>query len=400
MQRRSHKKSRGGCLQCKRRHVKCDEQHPNCRLCIVSERTCSFSSQPLNRSAKMDRPPPVSSDEGTLSEASCITQSVSPPDPSHTSRPALYIYPRVTDHPTEHSYPVLDNAINLEHMELLLHAVQAEDLFSLGGDNVARRQYLTMEQILEVSIRYPYVLHQLLAFSARHLASMQSSKAASYLHQAITLQTRAVSLFNASNAPITKETCVPILLFSTVLGHQVLTDTLCRRDATTLNAFLVHFVQCLDTLRGVYVIFMEARPFWQESILEQILSISSSFTSREPVGTRCQRVRELVEASSGLNPDDKEACQVAIRYLQIGFDALLAEHEEKGNRYQMLYLWCILVPKEFIGLLSTKNTEALVVLGHYAILLGYGSAMWQVGDAGLYILGLLRTEKLEWEWTC
>lgn len=265
------------------------------------------------------------------------------------------------------------------------------------------REYLTMEQMLDISIRHPYLLHQLLAFSARHLASLDPSKAASYLHQAITLQTQAVSLFNASSASVTKETCVPILLFATVLGHQVLTDTLCRRDATTLDAFLVHFVQCLNTLKGVYVIFLEAKPFWQESILEQILSLSSSLTSREPVGTRCQHVRELVEASSSLTPDDKKACEVAIQYLQVGFDALLAKQEGEGNRYQMLFLWCILVPKEFILLVSVKNVEALVVLGHYAILLRYGRAIWQVKDAGEYILGLLQrdlAEKLEWDWTC
>jgi hypothetical protein len=340
----------------------------------------------------------IPSEEGTPSEASCATQSSTTPGPSHTSRPTLYIYPTTTDQ----SEPIIDDLINLDHMELLLHANQAQDLFSLGGDRMVHQEYLTANQILEMGVRHPYLLHQLLAFSARHLATIQPSRAAAHMHQAIALQTRAVSLFNASNAPITKATCVPILLFSTVLGHQVLTDTLCRRDAVSLDAFLVQLAQCLDTLRGVFVIFQEAKPFWQESILEHILSLSSSLTSREPVGTRCQRVRDLVAASSSLSSDDKEACHVAIRYLQVGFDALLAKDEQKGNRYQMLFLWCILMPKEFIALLSAKNTEALVVLGHYAILLGYGRAIWQVGDAGAYMLGLLRThldDEVEWDWT-
>ncbi|KAK7182346.1 hypothetical protein DPSP01_002352 [Paraphaeosphaeria sporulosa] len=406
MQRRSHKKSRGGCLQCKRRHVKCDEQHPACRLCVVSGHACSFSTQPLSVSARtkghVNGQSTMSSDEGTPSEASNTMQSVTPPIPQ-TSRPTLYIYSRATDQPTEALHSVLNNAVNLEHMELLLHFTQAEDLFSLGGDRAAHREYLTTDQVLDISIRNPYLLHQILAFSARHLASIQPSKAAAHMHQAMTLQTRAVSLFNASNTPITRETCVPVLLFATILGHHVLADTLCRRDATNLDAFLVLFVQCLDTLRGVYAIFLEAKPFWQESVLAQILSLSSSLTSRAPVGSRCQRVKEFVEASLGLSSNDKEACQVAIGYLQVGFDALLAEQEEEGNRYQMLFLWCILVPKEFITLLSVKSTEALMVLGHYAILLGYGGRIWQVENAGEYILGLLRTgldESSEWDWTC
>lgn len=316
-----------------------------------------------------------------------------------TFRPTLYIYPR---HEAS-SDPTLENAVNLEHMELLSHFVQAKDLFSLGGDRTKQREVFTTERILDLGIHYPYLLYQMLAFSARHLASIHSSKTAAYLHHSITLQTRAVSLFNASNDPITRETCVPILLFSTVLGHQVLTDTLCRRDAAHLDAFLVQFVQCLDTLRGVYVIFQEAMPFWQDTVLGQILSISSSLTSRKSVGTRCQRIRELVNSSANLNQEEKEACQAAIRYLQVGFDALFAEDDIEEYKYQMLFLWCILTPKEFIALLSANNTEALLVLGHYAILLDYGRTMWQVKDAGEYILGLVRTEldsRLQWDWEC
>ncbi|KAL1608481.1 hypothetical protein SLS60_003423 [Paraconiothyrium brasiliense] len=361
----------------------------------------SFSIQSSSKSfileAHLESQSATSSDENTPSEATGSTFPTTPSGPSQLSRPTLCIYSQ----PTGRSDPILDNVVNLEHMELLFHFIQAKDLFSLGGDRVAHEEHFTTSQIFETCLQHPYLLHSILAFSARHLASIHPSKAASYLHQAITLQTRAVSLFNATKAPITKKTCVPILLFSTVLGHQVLADTLCRRDAENLDAFLVQFVQCLDTLRGVYVIFKEASPFWQETVLDHILSLSSALTSREPVGTRCQRVKQLVNASPRLSLGDKEACQVAIRYLQVGFDALLAGNEPKGNRYQMLFLWCILVPREFIALISAKNTEALVVLGHYAMLLGYGRAMWQVEDAGEYMLGLLKADldgKVDWDW--
>ncbi|KAJ5988457.1 hypothetical protein N7481_003667 [Penicillium waksmanii] len=40
--RRSHKKSRGGCLTCKRRRVKCDEQKPHCQKCKCKGIECSY----------------------------------------------------------------------------------------------------------------------------------------------------------------------------------------------------------------------------------------------------------------------------------------------------------------------------------------------------------------------
>ncbi|KAF5001045.1 hypothetical protein FDECE_11079 [Fusarium decemcellulare] len=41
--RRSHAKSRNGCANCKRRKVKCDEEHPVCWNCKRHEFACSFS---------------------------------------------------------------------------------------------------------------------------------------------------------------------------------------------------------------------------------------------------------------------------------------------------------------------------------------------------------------------
>ncbi|KAK1638695.1 hypothetical protein BDP81DRAFT_392133 [Colletotrichum phormii] len=46
MLRRQHKKSRKGCTECKRRHMRCDEQRPTCFNCIKADRLCSFADEP------------------------------------------------------------------------------------------------------------------------------------------------------------------------------------------------------------------------------------------------------------------------------------------------------------------------------------------------------------------
>ena len=88
--------------------------------------------------------------------------------------------------------------------------------------------------------------------------------------------------------------------------------------------------------------------------------------------------------------EDKESCRLAIKYLQVGFDAALAEEEEEqSNRYEMIFSWATLAPAKFTGLLAAKRPEALVVLGYYSLLLHYGRKTWQVGNAGAYILGII-----------
>lgn len=42
--RRYHSKSRNGCLTCKEAHVKCDETHPICNVCMVKNRHCVYAT--------------------------------------------------------------------------------------------------------------------------------------------------------------------------------------------------------------------------------------------------------------------------------------------------------------------------------------------------------------------
>ncbi|RKK06672.1 hypothetical protein BFJ68_g17753 [Fusarium oxysporum] len=44
--RRSHTKSRVGCLTCKRRHIRCDENYPQCQNCTKHKVKCSFHDTP------------------------------------------------------------------------------------------------------------------------------------------------------------------------------------------------------------------------------------------------------------------------------------------------------------------------------------------------------------------
>ncbi|KAL3457424.1 hypothetical protein BJX64DRAFT_293200 [Aspergillus heterothallicus] len=60
--RRTHTKSRAGCLTCKKRRVKCDETRPTCRRCIRTGWSCSWpDSRP---SPTQDNNPPLSIPDG------------------------------------------------------------------------------------------------------------------------------------------------------------------------------------------------------------------------------------------------------------------------------------------------------------------------------------------------
>ncbi|CAK7203580.1 hypothetical protein SEUCBS139899_006315 [Sporothrix eucalyptigena] len=276
--------------------------------------------------------------------------------------------------------------------------------------------------------------------------SQSAESAARYQRQAVLLQTRAISLFNTawrlSHGVIDRSNCVPMLLFSSVLGHHLFADSLSRRD-DSLDKFLEHYVQCSQLQRGVHAIATTTWPFLIASEFAPILQWSARFTSRQGRGNDCDRLRQLVDNATEdqLTAADKEACHQAIRLLQVGFDVLFLpapkdpkpgakpasaagndtamdetpdemattpdtptgteiDEDEKAEytyRHKMILLWALIMPKEFAELLSVKNPESLIILAYYALLLNHGRHLWQVGSAGEYIMGLI-TDHLGSTW--
>jgi hypothetical protein len=278
--------------------------------------------------------------------------------------------------------------INLKHMELLIHLVTDKDILSLGLTTNDGISGFELAFALKTGVESPYLLHQLLAFSARHLAYLHPKRSVSFLHQAVLLQTRAASLFTAVGTEINQSNCVAVLLFSSILGHHLLADTLAKRVPDGLDEFMTSYVQFVEMHRGIHMITMTAWPQIMESELEPIISWSSQFTARSPRGRDCHRVKELIAGSKKLPDEEKRICLPVIDYLQVGFDAVLAG-EEQGNRYHMLCTWPMLGSSEFTALLAAKRPEALVVLAYYASLLHHGRHFWQIQDAGVYILGII-----------
>ena len=58
-QRRTHKKSRGGCVKCKEKRVRCDEKHPACTRCARRSLDCQYQRSPGSEKSASASPPDV-----------------------------------------------------------------------------------------------------------------------------------------------------------------------------------------------------------------------------------------------------------------------------------------------------------------------------------------------------
>lgn len=163
----------------------------------------------------------------------------------------------------EHDTPY----VNLLHLELLHHFSTAMYQFSSFDHKIVE---ISCQIAVKSALSAVYLMYEILAIAARHLSVLRPEQQEFYLHQAAQLQTHALSLFNSTNRDITAENCVPMFLFSSLLGVHVLSDMLAFRDNDSC-AFLDRFISYVQLHRGVRAVTGRSWHLLRETELRSIL---------------------------------------------------------------------------------------------------------------------------------
>ncbi|KAL4897139.1 hypothetical protein BDV59DRAFT_85179 [Aspergillus ambiguus] len=390
MPRRRHRKSRNGCIECKRRHIKCDETRPKCSQCTVSERSCEYA-EPFRRVIVGQSPV---SNTTPRSSSPCISPPGDLPIPSTgTSSPYLLDTPPA----------------NVLHFELLHHYF-TETWPSLDKDLHAQAQIVFSSEVATISLRTPYLLNEILAFSALHKSIIFSETAdvqqsAFYRHHAAQLQTHALTIFNSSrdDITVTEDNCVPLFLFSGCLGMHMLCDTLvCRphNSPDDFENFLDRFVNSLRLHTGIRSITGESWSMLRQSALRPVLlhaeaKFDSKTNGRTCLDTECRALIKRIE-SARLGPSITASYVQAVEALWRAITA--NDHGTSNPSVVGGTAWPVLVGMDYIDLLRRRRPEALVILAHYAVLIHDCRELWVFGDGGRFLIdSISRYLGVEWE---
>ncbi|KAH6612399.1 hypothetical protein C7974DRAFT_345921 [Boeremia exigua] len=403
--RRSHKKSRHGCNECKRRHIKCDETQPACTKCLNESRVCIYQS-PFRRVAC--RSPSTTSDTVTEpSDTAALSATPSDglvsqvPTPSLSTASAFYPTPSGTA-----EYGSSDAPLNMRHIELFSHFV-FETVPSLDETNSIDREHARF--LMPVALSEPYVVHQLLALSAMHMGHTHAGESKRHREEAKTLQTQAVCLFNDSHLEVTMETCAPMLIFSSFLGLHALAEVTAALEAGT-SGILDRFVTYINLHRGVRAITAQSWQFLKHSSISSILSRAerslndASSSKHEQAVIVSDHLHALLE-NSDMSSTPASACREAVSQLILVYqtEPVPGELPTHGQPSGLIWAWPVLLSGGFADLLLMRRPEALVILCHYAVLLHRRRHMWLVGNVGQILikeistfLGSFWKEWLEW----
>lgn len=223
----------------------------------------------------------------------------------------------------------------MAHMEVLIRFKFEEHAPEL---NVELRDFAS-KLLFKCGLEAPYLMHQILAVSARRQAALQSERTGYFLETAIHLQTKAVSIYNetAAKAQIDQTNCSALLLFCSLLGRHLLADLLARRDAN-FGEFLPRFLELLSISRGLMAMSVSAWDLLLQSDIKHLVLWALEISQSTPQGHHCDELQRLIAESTDLDAPSKEACVAAIASLQVGFDSILGG-DARNQRYLMVFMW-------------------------------------------------------------
>lgn len=273
----------------------------------------------------------------------------------------------------------------MAHLDLFNHLVNGE-WESFG---------ISQATFVPIAIRNadtaPYLMYEMLALSAQHLSLISPSQEEYYKNQAMRLQNRSITLFNAAIAreKVTTDNCLPFFVFSSALGTHHFCNVV-RNLEGDFETFIASFVDSLNLYQGLRAVIgsnwhilsdsSELKPVLQAGRDALISFIEDE--NYQPKETESKRLMQVLEdPSDQLDPTTVEANKHAINI----FDCLLHYHRDSQtneNNLRGIFGWPTMVKKEFRDQLIHLSPKALIILAHYAVLLYYQRQLWLLRDGG------------------
>ncbi|KFA56437.1 hypothetical protein S40293_05034 [Stachybotrys chartarum IBT 40293] len=358
--RRTHKKSRTGCITCKKRHVKCDEARPRCAKCTLGDRTCSYTAASIRRlghgpAAKSN---PDVADIGSSSNSPAAT-------PASTALLGTVADARLPEAPR--------GCFNAVHLALIYYAhVNMGKYMAIGGDVSP-----LMESALDSALTAPYLLDQLLAVAALHRSTAEQARRSLFITQATELQTRALGQFNQARENISDANFMPYFLFASFLGIHVMRTTL-TDNQHDVSQFISAFVDYTRVHRGVRTVTLN---YWDRilrSDLAPLLGIAavSQAIDQHEAGTETVDLRAQLRTTADPPSPPLIASMEALERVQWVLDITKHDTSDLNLRVHAAMAWPLVVSDEYIDALYQRRPEALAVLVYYLAVLYSARDFW------------------------
>ncbi|KAK9461513.1 uncharacterized protein V1516DRAFT_663224 [Lipomyces oligophaga] len=361
MSRRSHRKSKTGCLRCKRRHIKCDEHRPICINCTTAGFECIFQHA-VGVSAV---------DESRASQLNEVRLAI---DNKIVSTPVT----------------TRDGLVEINVLDLqLFHHFISELTFLFWSTTEYKEKY--KEILVSNALKHQYLMSELLAFSALHMSDQMPELKKFYREVATSYQNRALSSLKECLDSLDESNCIAVLLLSNLIGLHSFRDVFASlSESNHFNEFLIRLTHVINLQRGIRAVMSPRwKWFWSSEIgpiIQNTYNIRQQ--SAKMNGSETEMLKQFI-LSSDLKDSTRELFLETIRNLQIDFNQLKLSADPEPTSAQGLFAWVITLSNEFIILLEAEMPEALLILSYFGVILHRYRNFWLVHDAGRVLVNFV-----------
>ncbi|KIW46357.1 uncharacterized protein PV06_02033 [Exophiala oligosperma] len=388
--RRSHTKSRQGCVTCKQRHVRCSEDGPPCKPCRIRGTPCVYAAattvtqSPVQRDSKKPPKPitaPIQAQRSTRS-------------PEHDSRPS------------EDEPPLFPGQLDKRFFELQLMNRYSTTTYKSMCTPVAEDDYFWRTKVPAMALHFDFLLDGIFAVTAFEIAATYDND--SYVDAAFEFQTRSISAFRRHLDHAPPGTIEPMLCFSLMIMILALASAQTQPDAASslnlggndiLQSTITHF----ELLEGVWAIVGRNADYLANSPYISRLKLFEELplTTLDPeIESAFSKLSDYNEARIGSTVNEAyehrvnqislwETCKKALSMLRECF-AKCADETYSGYTLG----WLNMAGDNYIKAIKSGDTTSLLLLMYWGVLCQKSGhqAWWARSYGGLLVDELVRTK--------
>ncbi|EMC97203.1 hypothetical protein BAUCODRAFT_121704 [Baudoinia panamericana UAMH 10762] len=398
--RLGHKKSRKGCAQCKRRHVKCDEEAP-CSNCVRHGVPCSLAGGPYvpredtrQRRASATSSSTVSrttSQEAAPSSAIATTSNTSldlaPLQPS-----PFTVLTGLIDRPV----PGQDANWMLD-LQLMHHYLTHTKYILTEHQDMINILQIWQEEAPKVAFKHDYLMHALLGFTALHKAHLEPESGPMLRTSAVDHLDKALVLYRENAGPTTAENADAKFAFTwlVALFSYAVPPSVPPIDAI---AELFSLVKGIDTMVAETWFWVSQGAF--APILTRGFDVAAtlppeSYTLPEGMDFGLGHL-DFMLGVDAMMPDERRTCALILAELKQIYNGLLRQQ----GQFSIASVVCF--PKQdsapFSQLVRRRVPQALVILAYYCVVLDVLDSRWWIhGWSSRVLQDIMSTLDDQWQ---
>jgi len=309
--------------------IQCNEEFPRCGNCQRLKVQCSFE-------------PP--------------TAATSPSSLSQSSAPDLPFTLAIADLRLFHHY-----------------IIEVAPLLPLEKERIK----LFQEGYVELGFRYHFLLHSMLALSAIHMFSLDTSKT-ELITQAHAHQNAALRLVNPVILNTSQDESVPVFVFSSTIAIYSLADLTVRQTFEADHEDIIDgMAACIQLCRGIRAVigphWPHIRTWMYGWNINWEADVPDSSNALEAAFPELSRLRQIVQAAD--TKEQQQACLECVEKCLL-FLTAVCRLDDRIRELRLIQIALTEIDPVVLDMLRARNPVALVILAYHAAMMHMRFEVW------------------------